>query len=396
MKKVVFALFLAVIVGLGVGAAATVARLGLYPWSGDIVGGRPDERLPPPADPDALPRVVVDQTEYDFGTMDYRDTGQHDFIFRNVGDGPLRLKVASSTCRCTIGALETEVVAPGGTAKVTLVWHADDEMTGPYRQSATILTNDPAQPQVQLSVSGLITAAVFASPAGVQLGTLSAEESHTAEVELVCTRKEPLEVTYKLADESLAEFFELHLAPLDPQRVSKHENAQNGLLLTVTLKPGLPLGPFVQTIQLQTNVPAAPSLEIPIKGTISGDITIVGAGWLDSENLLTIGAVQSNEGASRRLLLVTCGPYREKVKFNPVVSPSSPLRVTVGETVPVGEGKITQTPLIIEIPKGTPPVSHLGGAEGKYDEVVIHTNHPKSPQLRILVRYAVLGSAAGT
>ena len=395
MKKLVCLLSLAVIVGLGLGGTATLVRLRLYPWSGDIVGGRRDDRLPPPADPEALPRVVVDQAEYDFGTMDYRDQGRHDFIFRNVGEGPLRLRVGNTTCRCTIGELESDQIPPGGTAKVTLVWHAE-EMSGPYRQSATILTNDPAQPKVQLSVSGRITAAVFASPSVVQLGMLSPEESHTAEVELVCTLKEPLEVSYTLSDQSIAQFFQIDISPLDDERVKKHEDAQSGLLLGVTIKPGLPLGPFVQTIQLQTNVPAVPKLEITIKGTVAGDISIVGAGWLDSENLLTFGVVQSHEGASRRLLLVTCGPYRDKIKFKPVTRPSSPLRVTVGETIAIGDGKVTQTPLIIEIPKGASPVSHLGGTGGEYDEVVIQTTHPKSPQLRILVRYAVVGSIAAS
>ena len=71
-----------------------------------------------------------------------------------------------TSCRCTMSKLGQEKIPPGGSTKVTVTWKPIDK-PGPYQQTAKILTNDPARPQVTLTISGRITAAVQLSPAGV-------------------------------------------------------------------------------------------------------------------------------------------------------------------------------------------------------------------------------------
>ena len=166
-------------------------------------------------------------------------------------------------------------------------------------------------------------------------------------------------------------------------------DAKSGYSLKVTVKPGLPLGPFKQTILIGTNLAAYPAVVVPITGTLVGDISIAGRGWNRDIGILVLGNVKSSAGLKRRLQLIVRGPHREKVKFTVAAIRPEALKVTFGETTSVGEGAATQTPLFIEIPKGAQPGAYLGPKRDKYGEILIETNHPLTPQLRIPVRFAI-------
>ena len=111
------------------------------------------------------PRVAVDQEEHDFGKSDVGVTGRHTFIFTNTGDEPLVLTRGKSTCGCCTCVctmrLPAGAVAPGQSANVTLEWKSK-LYVGPFRQTATIVTNDAGRREVTLSISGR-----FAGPVGV-------------------------------------------------------------------------------------------------------------------------------------------------------------------------------------------------------------------------------------
>src|SRR3990172_3316400 len=63
------------------------------------------------------PKVVLDSSEFDFGTMDVQQEHEHAFVVRNEGTAPLKLKVGDSTCKCTIGRLLRDEILPGKSAK---------------------------------------------------------------------------------------------------------------------------------------------------------------------------------------------------------------------------------------------------------------------------------------
>ena len=98
-------------------------------------------RRRPPA---THPRVEVDEPIYQFGAMQRGTTKSHEFVVRNVGHSPLTLRVGSTTCKCTIGNVSDAPIPPGESVSVKLEWSALVN-PGPFRQTATILTNDPLQ-----------------------------------------------------------------------------------------------------------------------------------------------------------------------------------------------------------------------------------------------------------
>ena len=117
-----------------------------------------------PAEPaEGTPQVEVAQAEHDFGVMDLHAERSHDFVFRNLGDATLRLTAGDTSCSCTVSELDVNEVSPGGSTEVTVTWSANESL-GPYRQTATIFTNDPARPRVELTVTGRVTSAARTVP----------------------------------------------------------------------------------------------------------------------------------------------------------------------------------------------------------------------------------------
>ena len=90
------------------------------------------------------------------------------------------------------------------------------------------------------------------------------------------------------------------------------------MLIAVTVKPGLPEGPFRQKIIFHTNMVSSPTLTLPLQGMVGGEIAVVGRDWNADTGILNLGTVSSRDGAQRRLMLVVRGPSRKGVTFKPV------------------------------------------------------------------------------
>jgi hypothetical protein len=89
------------------------------------------------------------------------------------------------------------------------------------------------------------------------------------------------------------------------------------------------------------------------------------------------------------LILVARGAHRNQTRYDPVRIVPEFVKVDLGETTPINDGAVTQTPLTIHIPPGSPPGNYLGPPRGELGQIVIDTNHPRQPQLRILLSFAV-------
>jgi len=390
--KIALALALTAALGVGAGFGMAVWRFGGLPGEGELPPLVPGSERPEPGGAGSgNPRVVVAAEEYDFGVMDLDAEMSHDFVIKNIGEGVLRLRKGKTSCRCTLSELKTTEVPPGGSTKVTLTW-SGNEALGPYRQTATIHTNDLARPRIELIVSGRITAAARAVPRELVFSQVTAGEPATAEIPLYGYLEEPLEVHgYELERTETAKYFEVAFEPLTPGLLKEEDGAKSGFLVKVAVKPGLPQGPFRQTIKVQTNLEGPTPVEIPVKGTVTSDIMVVGPGWNDEHGLLDLATVSSQEGIERRLLLIVRGPHRDGVDFEPVEVSPDLLRVEPGHTKEVNDGLVLQTPLWIRIPPGSRPANHLGGEQGELGTILLKTGHPKAPLLRIRVRFVVEG-----
>jgi Protein of unknown function (DUF1573) len=374
----------AILLGLGFGLGITIVELGPTPAGNvaEVMAAKTGVAS------EHGPRVALDAEEFDFGTMERGSHKSHTFVVRNDGHAPLLLKKGDTTCRCTKFDIVKTELAPGESTAVELEWQATVP-PGQFRQSATIDTNDPAVPQLKLSIVGKVTSSFRVDPETITFSGISVTESHTAKVRIFSYRPGKLEVlSTQLDDTPNADKFEVHVEPMPEETVKAEENAQSGVLLVVTAKPGLPLGAFRQKIDLKLNV-SEDVVSVPIEGTTESNLQVAGKGWDRNRGILIFDNVVSSVGAKANLILLARSP--DRTKLHPSIKEVTPdiLKVTFGQPIEAtGEGSV-RVPFTVEIPPGTKPVAHLGGAGGNLGEILIDTGDPETPTVKLRVQFAV-------
>ena len=335
----------------------------------------------------------MDAEKHNFGKADVGDTGRHSFTFTNTGNEPLVLTRGRSTCGCCTCVctvrLPEDAIAPGESTKVTFQWKSK-LYVGSFRQTATILTNDPARREVTLLITGRFTGPVGVVPSQVSFSSVRLGRAATAEVRLYNYLDEPLEITgCEFSNPQNTKYFDVTWERLTAEQVRKEGEARGGYLVRIAVKPGLPAGAFRQTIVFKTDAKSVPTVHVPVQGLVVSDVSIAGRGWNAQTGVLTMGTVKSSEGVEWPLLIVIRGPRAKDVDLKPIRIIPDSLRVELGSTQHIADKAISLTRLRIRIPPGSRPSNHLGAERGAPGQITIQTNHTELPELNIQVRFAV-------
>jgi len=181
----------------------------------------------------------------------------------------------------------------------------------------------------------------------------------------------------------------LSSTPLPPEEIAAETGATGGFLLTLDVKPGLPIGPLRHSIAMQLRIPDEVVAELPLEGSVVGDLALAGSAWDSSRQALLLGTVSGKVGSHAQFFLTAKGPHRASVK--PVVREVVPgsLQVEVGEGKPVGSGGVIRIPISITIPPGSSPANHRRSQQAPAGRIVLDTGHPDSPTLSIPVCIAI-------
>ncbi len=127
---------------------------------------------------------------------------------------------------------------------------------GPLADYVVVRTNNRRLPELRIPVSGYVRPVVAAVPASVDFGRKELDEPQLAVVELTHLGEGTIrlgEVTSSLGG------LEAAVEPLEAGKRYK---------LTVTLKPGLPRGPFNGKLTIPTSSRVQPMLEIDVRGVV--------------------------------------------------------------------------------------------------------------------------------
>ncbi|HTM52511.1 MAG TPA: DUF1573 domain-containing protein [Pirellulales bacterium] len=383
--KVRSVVFLGVILGIALGAGITWINFGSSP---PLFAKAPERK-------DSLgnyPRIRVDKSSHNFGAIERDVKVRHAFHVTNVGKATLNLKAGVTTCtKCTIAELKKTSLEPGESTDV-LVEYSPSAGQPKFHQIAPILTNDPDQPRVEFFIHGTVTARFRVAPEDLILSRFSNTETKTAEIKIYALLADDVHlVGDDVTEADTAEYFKVESEPIPRDQITEAD-VKSGCRVTVTIKPGLPLGSIHQTIRLRLALGDSPQtslVEIPVRGTVDAGISVVGAGWDQDESRLTIGYVKSAKGAKRTLLVLVRGDHHADVKITPAKVDPAWMKVEVGEPSELRSGAVTQIPLTIEIPPGQPPVNHLGYDQGAYGEIVLDTTHAEVKKIRMYVKFIV-------
>lgn len=365
---------------------------------GAIVQARGKEMLK-----QARPIVAVLKSEYDFGLMDPHKSGRHDFIVENVGKAPLKLELGETSCKCTVGGLAKNELAPGEKTTVTLEWNTGSKSTL-FSHYAVIRTNDEAKKDFELRISGKVRMLIGTDLPELVLGRLEPGQPAIAEVYVysqVWDRFTVQDLEHRLTgmtwemttlDPSAAP--ELQAKSLQKLRLSLPAELASGdftdaLRLSIVSADGTQTEKTVETTDESAGDAAAASpepkvhfVDLPIHGKVLGRVTYFGG---DIQNgAVDFGTVPFGVGKKAKVLVkirdgepnlgeVQIETYPETLKAH--LAPHG------GD-----EGKGLYE-LHIELPAGTPPCAFRSAPQG---HVRVTTSHPRVPKLEIPVRFAVL------
>jgi len=337
-----------------------------------------------PAAEEKTPRAMVEETSFQFGTMQRGTKKSHNFLIKNVGTVPLTLRVETS-CKCTVAQV-TSNIPPGETGNLLLEWTSNDN--GPFRQSATVFTNDPLNSRIELTIEGTVAAASGVEPQDFLFDKITFGEEKSAEVFLMSMVQDELLISdAQISEPESRDKFDIKIEPVERESLP-NPLAKAGARITLTAKPNLPVGRLHQTLVLRTNLPEAEHLEIPLVGRVVGDIRVHGPGWNEEEGVLLLGKVRSSEGRKARLIIAVRGDDAAGVRFAVQSVDPPELKVTIGEPKPLRD-TLLHVPVDIEVPAGTRAMVRLHTAQGDEGRVVLSTTHPKIKELVLGVRFAV-------
>ena len=345
------------------------------------------------------PNAHVAQPLHDFGTIQGGESGSHEFEITNQGESTLTLKKGKSSCKCTISKLPVTKLMPGESTKVLVTWKTSTSRPGKFRQTASILTNDPKNQNITFTVSGEISVLLRAKPPSVDFANMVQTDTKTVEFNLLSQHL----VISQLAVESFeferpetAKYFDVVFEPLERERLTQlDKNATSGVVGKITLsgiREGLepfPLGYIRQWLKVTTNIHEVEPVKVSLRGTVVGEFDIKGGGYDSNRKELNLRSLQPNIGLTRKLTVYVRGPEWEKVQLDIESVTPAWINVELAEPTKREDLKQQAIALTVTIDKDAEVFTLSEDGPKKLGHIVLKTNHSKIKQIDIPVRLNV-------
>lgn len=98
------------------------------------------------------PKISVSEDYYNLGSIGPTEVVTYDFAIANLGEAPLTINRAYTTCGCTTAEFTATVIPPGKVSVITMILDAGfhDVRGQTVRRGIIIENNDPENPQVEI------------------------------------------------------------------------------------------------------------------------------------------------------------------------------------------------------------------------------------------------------
>lgn len=109
------------------------------------------------------PRIRFEKIVHDYGDIGAGTKHKAEFPFKNIGTGILEITSIDRTCGCTVPALDKKEYAPGEGGVIEIEFHTDPR-PGKPRKMLNVVTNDPENPKIALTVKANVVLRVGCEP----------------------------------------------------------------------------------------------------------------------------------------------------------------------------------------------------------------------------------------
>ncbi len=259
------------------------------------------------------PKLVIEESEYQFGIMGVKEVKTHEFIIKNEGEVPLQLARGKTTCQCTLSELEQKEILPGKTGKIKVTWEAK-KAAKIFRHTARIKTNDPEYKEVKLVISGSVEPFLHFEPKGQWKFGLIQEGNESEFTGKIFTRTNgTLEfLEHKISNENI----KADIKPLTEEELTKLD-AMKGYSVHLKISPEITVGAIKEYLMLKMNVnDQETGIRVILIGNRFGPIRIIrtnqeGAKWFPEHYLLKMGTFSASEGKSISMPMYVLGMNEE-------------------------------------------------------------------------------------
>lgn len=129
----------------------------------DVAAGRaPVKERIAYSPPTPGPRVAVERTEIELGSVETGALAPATFLLKNEGDAPLKIESLRTRCGCLVASYDREI-APGRVGKIEATLNTRGHQ-GPMRKAIDVTTNDPRARRLTLHLSATVRRAVAVEP----------------------------------------------------------------------------------------------------------------------------------------------------------------------------------------------------------------------------------------
>jgi hypothetical protein len=124
---------------------------------------------PVPATPAGdVPFISFQEPVHDFGSVGPSSANACDFVFTNTGKAVLKIERFHAPCGCTIPELEKKEYAPGESGTIKVRYNAPAS-AATDKKPIYVYSNDPKNPQFELTIKAQVVVNVAVSPEDVSL-----------------------------------------------------------------------------------------------------------------------------------------------------------------------------------------------------------------------------------
>ncbi len=318
------------------------------------------------------PVIDFDTKSKDLGRVEEGTKLEFYYEITNKGNEPLKISKVKGSCGCTNVRVEKDELAPGEITKLLGVFNSKGR-PGLQTKTITVTSNDPRQSNATLTFKTYVSQEISVKPRSIGFYRVSNEALTTRTLQIDSTADIPLEIKdIKVTGTDIVEARVQSQGPLPLDRDAKTSGTKEGTrtVIELSIQPGVPIGRQRGKLEITTNHPKKPLLEVPISADVTGDLSV-------SPRLLFYNRAKPGEPATRGLVVSSSSgtPFN----ITGVEAGDVPVTWKYGESDKPEVQRITFTLTL-------PEDQQQGGYNA---QITLKTDHPRQPLIELPVRASV-------
>lgn len=304
------------------------------------------------------PKAVPVEAVQDAGTVPKGEKIKTIFEIRNEGDAVLEITDVRPSCGCTVATYDDKI-APGEVGRIHVVIDSTN-LFGADVKKVTVLTNDPSNPSIVLSIKSMVRPYLNAVPGYARFNVVQGEASGSVTQSIWAEDGEPFKILSVEAPEGpfKASFREA----TEEERVEGAKGKQ--YMVDLTIDTNGHLGPITGGLLVTTDHPKQKAMRIPVSGFIRPILAV-------TPQTANFRKIELKEPLRANLLIKNYAT--EEIQLTNI---TSSMPTVTAEIIPLEAGRRYQIKLTLS------PDTPKGELDGK---LTITTDSPKVPTLEIPV-----------